>query len=175
MGKESKHLGACGLGPTKLICPINTLSNCGNSLIFVFLKNLPAGKTLGSFFIVTVPVPILGLSLSIVANLNSLNISLFLPTRSWRKKISPSPENFRNNTMGISKGESTISARPESTTSKNRINITSSDRDIYRSLYEQTRVISQKTSLRSPVYPSYLYLSTLERRKKNHLIFDYRK
>src|SRR3989338_2123681 len=43
--------GIGGLGPTKLICPINTLNNCGSSSMLNFLKNLPTGVMRGSFFI----------------------------------------------------------------------------------------------------------------------------
>jgi len=39
-----------------------------DSLILVFLKKLPIGNTLGSFFKVTSAVPILGLFFSMVAN-----------------------------------------------------------------------------------------------------------
>lgn len=69
-GNASKHLRVCGLGPMMLISPIRILKSCGNSLILVFRKILPTGSTLGSSFKVTVPVPIFGLSLIIVANLS---------------------------------------------------------------------------------------------------------
>jgi hypothetical protein len=106
-------------------------------LILVFRKNLPTGKTLGSSFIVTVPVPIFGLSLSIVANLYSLNEYPSLPIRSCKKNISPSPENLKIKTTGASKGNKTSNASPEKKISKKRSRITSFDLSTYQFLYEQ--------------------------------------
>lgn len=43
---------ACAvLGPTRLISPLKTLMNCGNSSILVFLINLPIAVTRESFFV----------------------------------------------------------------------------------------------------------------------------
>ena len=43
-----------GLGPTKLICPIITLNNCGSSSILVFRIKRPTLVTRGSFFILKI-------------------------------------------------------------------------------------------------------------------------
>jgi hypothetical protein len=60
-----------------LISPFNTLISCGSSLIFALRKIFPNGRMRGSFLIVTVPVPILGLSFSMVANLITSNFYRF--------------------------------------------------------------------------------------------------
>src|SRR3989338_3944264 len=43
--------GIGGLGPTRLISPLNTFQNCGSSSMLNFLKNFPTFVNLGSFFI----------------------------------------------------------------------------------------------------------------------------
>ena len=68
-GNALKQRWVCGRGPITLISPLNIFISCGSSLILVLRSSLPIGNTRGSFLTVTVPVPILGLSLSMVANL----------------------------------------------------------------------------------------------------------
>ena len=63
--------------------------------------------------------------------------------RSCKKNTSPSPVNLSVMTIGTIRGESNNNAIPENKTSKKRSTITSSDRDIYQSLYDQTLVRKQ--------------------------------
>jgi hypothetical protein len=79
-------------------------NNCGNSLIFIFLGNLPKGNILGPSLNVKGQVPKLGLSFSIVANLNNLKTLPLRPTRSWRKNTSPSPVNHKAKSNGTDNG-----------------------------------------------------------------------
>ncbi len=132
-GNASKHRCVCGRGPMMLMLPFSMLSNCGSSLILVLRRNLPAGRIRGSFFRVTVPVPMLGLFLSMVANLYSAKGWPWRPTRLCRKKISPSPVRRRKMAIGTSKGERTSNASPESRMSKNRcMGVTSARRGTCR-------------------------------------------
>ena len=75
--------------------------------------------------------------------INSLNILPPLPTLSWKKNTSPSPENLKIKKMGINKGENITNANPEKIISKKRSIITSFDLNIYQSLYVQNRVKGQ--------------------------------
>ena len=61
----------------------------------------------------TMPVPMLGVSLSMVANLKSLDFLLPLPTRVCRKKKSPSPDSHTLNIKGSKRGETKTKAMPE--------------------------------------------------------------
>ena len=54
---------------------------------------------------ITVPVPMLGLFFSIVANLNNLNVPPHLPMRYCKKNTSPSPVSLSVMAIGIEKGE----------------------------------------------------------------------
>src|SRR6056297_2894599 len=122
-GNASKHRCVCGRGPITLISPLSTFRSCGSSLILVLRRNLPMGSTRGSSFSVTVPVPMLGLSLSMVANLSRSKVRPPRPTRGWRKNTSPSPVSRRMGTTTSQSGVSTMIAMSEKRTSKNRIMI----------------------------------------------------
>ncbi len=64
-----------GRGPTRLISPLSTLISCGNSSMFVFLRNLPKAKMRQSPFFVTTGLPSTGFTslMYIVLNLKQGN------------------------------------------------------------------------------------------------------
>ncbi len=84
----SAYSGTSGRGPTRLISPRTTLSNCGISSSFVILRIFPTLVMRASPNAVSLD-PCLSVPSIMVRNLKIWKVLPYCPTRRWRKKMGP--------------------------------------------------------------------------------------